>query len=122
MQNTIAQLIPRFARLGFALTPVPNTVPQTWIARDLLTGEVEDFSHKGDDPCTVRAWLYGWHPVFAVDERIRVLSKQGKTIGETADLLAMGWDTVSHHRRRLGLPTNEPKGSRQAWREKRSRG
>lgn len=110
----MARSLARLARLGFALTPIPDTSPQRWLARDLLTGEVEELG-KG-------FWLCGWNLSGAFDARLREATEQGKTNGETADLFGLDWNTVVYHRRRLGLPANEPRGSRRAWQEKRAAG
>lgn len=110
----MARSLARLARLGFVMTPIPDTSPQRWYARDLLTGEVEELDGLG-----VGNWLCGWNLCGAFDARLREATEQGKTNGETADMFGLGWDTVVYHRRRLGLPANEPRGSRRAWQEQR---
>lgn len=130
MKRTIAELTERYDKLGIDLVPTLGTDPQAWTAIDRLTGEVEDFRER--EANTIR-WHEGHHTAadrmfyFVVyfgsrlelrDHRIRYLAAQGKTIGETASALGIGWTTIAHHRQRLRLPHQEPRGARQAFEEK----
>jgi len=122
MKRTIPQLIPRFARLGLYLAPVPNTDPQAWTARDKFTGEVEDFggpapNGSGDDLATIRRHLHRQKPIPLREHRVRTLAGQGKNIPETAGILGVHWATVANLRKRHHLPCIEPRGAKTAWTE-----
>lgn len=125
MRYTIARLIPRFDKVGFDLVLAGDTEPQAWTVRDRLTGEIEDFGGPapngwGDSLHAVRCHLYmTGSRARVIDHRIQWLFEQGKTIGETADMLSLCWDAVFRHRRRLRLPHTEPRGARQAWLKER---
>lgn len=118
MNRTIAQLIPRFAKIGLELTPVPDTTPQRWTVRDPLTAEVEDFGGGppggyGDDLATIRIHLYRSHsPMQLRETRVHVLFEQGKSMAQTAEILGCTPTTVTTYRRKLRLPSKDPRGPR----------
>jgi len=109
MRRTIQDLVPRYERLGFSLTLIPNHPKGAWIMRDTITGEVEDFGDYGHDVATVRSGLRGrsWQAALR-KHRVRVLFEQGKTIDETAEILEIQRRCVQRRRKTLWLPTRDP--------------
>jgi hypothetical protein len=113
MKHTIEQLIPRFAKLGFELSIVPNSTPEAWILRDNVTGEVDDFRGYGHELSIVRRRLYTTQG-HVREQRIMYFFNLGKTTAETASLLGVEWITVAKILKRLRLNSPDPRGSHAA--------